>query len=105
MKANKNSRCSDLSVDVIEYMFTEWLVRQNLFSVYKANYEAFNPNHRSFSDNLRNKIRLLCRSSALGLESIISTSFPYAMTSQGYNFWVDKSNIWRRFCSKFKSNF
>ena len=103
MKANKKSRLSDLSVDVAEYMFTEWLVRQNLFSAYKANYEAFRPNHRSFRDNLRAKLRSICRSRAFGVEEIISISFPYAMTPEGYNFWVDQSNLWRRFCGKFKS--
>ena len=103
MKANKKSRLSDLSVDVVEYMFTEWLVRQGLFSAYKANYEGFHPNHRSFRDNLRTRLRYLCKSSVLGVESIISTSFPYAMTPEGYNFWVTQSNLWRHFCGKFKS--
>lgn len=105
MKANKKSRLSDLSVDVVEYMFTEWLVRQGLFSVYKANLEGFYPNHRSFRDNLRDKIRYLCRTSFLGVRNIISTSFPFAMTPEGYNFWLDRSNLWRRFCSEFKSKF
>lgn len=105
MKANKKSRISDLSVDVAEYMFTEWLVRQGLFSAYKANYESFYPNHRSFRDNLRTKLRHLCRSSVFGLESVISTSFPFAMTPEGYNFWVDQSNLWRRFCGDFQSKF
>lgn len=103
MKANKKSRLADLPVDVVEYMFTEWLVRQNLFSVYKANYEAFHPNHRSFRDNLRARLRDVCCSRVLGVGNIISTSFPFAMTSEGYDFWVDQSNLWRRFCSKFKS--
>ena len=103
MKADKKSRISDLSVDVIEYMFTEWLVRQNAFSLYKANYEAFHPNHRSFRDNLRARLRDINCSRVLGVENLISTAFPFVMTSEGYNFWVDKSNLWRRFCGKFKS--
>lgn len=105
MKANKKSRLSDLSVDVVEYMFTEWLVRQGLFSVYKANFENFYPNHRPFRDNLRTKLRHMCRSSIPCVESIISISFPFAMTPEGYNFWVDQSNLWRRFCSDFQSKF
>lgn len=105
MKANKKSRLSDLSVDVVEYMFTEWLVRQGLFSVYKANCEKFCSDHRSFRDNLRAKLRRLCRPSTIGVESVISTSFPFVMTPEGYNFWLDRSNLWRRFCSDFKSKF
>ena len=103
MKANKKSRRSDLSVDVVEYMFIEWLVRQRLFSLYEANLQGFHPNHRSFRDNLRDKLRYLCRSSVLGVGNIISTSFPFAMTPEGYNFWLKQSNLWRRFCSEFKS--
>lgn len=103
MKANKKSRNSDLYVDVVEYLFTEWLVRQNLYSAYKANYEKFHPNHRSFSDNLRAKIRDICRSRVPTVEVIIATSFPFIMTPEGYDFWVDKQNLWRRFCGKFKS--
>lgn len=105
MKANKKSRLSDLSVDVVEYMFTEWLVRQGVFSAYKANFEEFCLNHRSFRDNLRDKIRYLCRSSISDTEVLISTSFPFTMTPEGYNFWVEQSKLWQRFCSKFKSIF
>lgn len=103
MKSNKKSRLSDLSVDVVEYMFTEWLVRQGLFSAYKVNFEGFHPNHRSFRDNLRAKLRYLCHSSILSPEGLISTSFPFAMTPEGYNFWVDQSKLWQHFCRKFKS--
>lgn len=103
MKKTEKSRLSELSVDVVEYMFTEWLVRRGLFSVYKANYEKFYPNHRSFRDNLRVKFRSLCRSSIFGVENAISTSFPFAMTPEGYNFWIEQSDRWRRFCRDFKS--
>lgn len=103
MKTNKKSRLSDLSIDVVEYMFTEWLVRQGVFSAFKANFEKFHPNRRSFRDNLRDKLRCLYLSRVPTVEVIISTSFPFAMTSEGYNFWVDQSNLWQRFCAKFKS--
>lgn len=105
MKPNKKSACSNLPVDVVEYMFTEWLVRQGIFSAYKANYEKFCSNHQSFRDNLRIKIRSLCRPSVLNAESLISTSFYFVMTPEGYDFWADKSNLWRLFCRKFKSIF
>lgn len=102
MKANKKSRISGLSIDVLEYMFTEWLVRQGVYSAYKANCEAFHPNHRSFRDNLRVRLRCL---SAYGAGSLISTAFPFAMTSEGYDFWLNQSNLWRRYCSSFRSIF
>lgn len=105
MKKTKKSTLSELTVDVVEYMFTEWLVRRRIFSAYKSNYEKFYPNHRSFRDNLRVKIRSLGRSSFFSFEYLVSTSFPFAMTPEGYNFWLDQSNLWRRYCSDFKSKF
>lgn len=101
MKANKKSRLVDLSVDVIDYMFTEWLVRQGIFSAFKANYEGFSTNHRPFRDNLRDRLRFLCHTSGPG--SLISTAFPFALTREGYEFWVDKSNLWYQYCLDFRS--
>lgn len=103
MKANKKSRISDLSTDILEYMFVEWLVRQGVFSAYKANCEKFHPHHRSFFDNLRTKIRCLSRPLGYSIGNLISTSFPFAMTPEGYDFWVDQSIRWNRFCDKLKS--
>lgn len=105
MKTSKKSKISDLSVDVVEYMFVEWLVRQGLLSAYKANCEKFHPNYRSFRDNLRARLRYLRRSSYPSIESLILTSFPFSMTPEGYNFWSQQSTLWRRFCSSFKSTF
>lgn len=103
MKANRKSRLSDLSVDVAEYMFIEWLVRQGVFSAYKANYERFRTCHRTFREDLRIRIRSVCRFPRFVLEDLIATSFPFAMTPEGYNFWSDQSIRWRRFCSDFRS--
>lgn len=105
MKINKKSRSSDLTVDVVEYMFVEWLVRQGLYSSYRANYESIQPDHKSFRDNLRAKIRFLCHTSGLGIDCIISTSFLFNATPEGFNFWADRSSLWQRYCSEFKSIF
>ena len=103
MKANQKSRLSDLSVDVVEYMFIEWLVRQGIFSAYKANFEKYCTNHRSFRENLRAKIRFLTRNSILGAEYVISTSFLYHVTPEGRDFWIMQSKLWQRFCGNLKS--
>lgn len=105
MKANKKSRISDLPVDAVEYLFTEWLDRQGLFRAYKANYEKFHPNCQSFFDSLRDHLRFLCRSPFLSVGFIITTSFPFAMTPEGRDFWTDKASLWRHFCSETKSFF
>lgn len=103
MKDTKKSRLSDLFVDAVEYMFIEWLVRHGLFSAYKANYERFRTRHRTFREDLRVQIRGMRRFPRFAIEDLITTSFPFFMTSEGYDFWVSQSTLWHRFCSDFKS--
>ena len=105
MKANKNTRISDLSIDVVEYMLIEWLTRRGLLSEYKANYEELHPNCQTFRSSLRAQLRYLSSSPVLGIGSIITISFPFSKTPQGYNFWKNQSKLWQRFCSKFESIF
>jgi len=103
MKNVKKTSLPELPIDVAEYMFIEWLVRQGLFSKYKANFEKFYTYRRTFRDELRRHIRSIRRSPRFTLEDFIAISFPFVMTSEGYDFWAKQSAIWRRFCSDFKS--
>jgi len=101
MKSQKKTSLSDLYVDVAEYMFIEWLVRHDVYSAYKANCERFCTQHRTFREELRAHIRNLRRTSRFTLADIISCSFPFILTSEGYKFWSDQSALWRNFCEKF----
>lgn len=103
MKKTKKTSLSELPVDVAEYMFIEWLIRRGLFSIYKANCEKFCTCHRTFRDDLRGHIRNMRRSPRFTLDDLIAVSFPFAMTSEGYDFWVKQSFAWRHFCDDFKS--
>lgn len=105
MKKIKESRFSDLTLDVVEYLFVAWLTRQGSFSVYKANCEKFSVRRLPFQEDLRSRIRGVRRSDRYTFEDIITISFPYAMTPEGYDFWIKQSAAWRRFCNKFKSEF
>lgn len=105
MKANKKSRLSDLSIDVAEYMFIEWLVRQGILSAYEVNCEKFRTCHRSFREDLRVRIRDVFRSPRYTLKDLVVISFPFFLTSEGHSFWSDQSTRWRRFCGDFKSAF
>jgi len=105
MKENKNTKVSDLPIDVAEYMFIEWLTRQNLLFEYRANYELLHPGCQSFRGSLRFQFRYLIDSPVLGIGSIITMSFPFDRTPQGYDFWKNQSKLWQHFCSKFESIF
>ena len=56
-KGSKKFKASDLIVDVLEYAFTEWLVRQGLFVAFKANYDVVVSPYGCFRDHLRAHIR------------------------------------------------
>lgn len=105
MKKIKESSFSDITLDVVESLFTAWLTRRGLLSAYKANCERFSVRHQPFREDLRSRIRSTRRSDRYTFEDIITLSFPYAMTSEGYEFWVKQSAAWRRFCNSFKSEF
>ena len=101
-KVNKNSRISDLIIDVIEYAFIEWLIRQNVYSAFKANYKSANSFRGSFRDQLRFHIQIMLSSPDLGSRYLVSTAFPFTRTPEGFNFWDSKSEAWRRFCANFQ---
>lgn len=100
---NKDSRISDLKIDVIEYMFIEWLVRRGVFTAYKSNYEyAFSP-CRSFRDRLRDHIRRGLSGFGYNPSHLITTAFIFASTPEGVKFWNRQSSAWQRFYTEFQS--
>lgn len=103
MKVNKNSTLSALPVDIAEYMFVEWLIRQGLYSAYRRNCEKVCTSHRTFREDLRARIRRMYRVGRFCLQDIITISFSFSETPEGYDFWLTQSILWRRFCNSFKS--
>lgn len=108
-KSNKKSRIDGLEIDIIEYAFIEWLVRQSAFSAFKANYESANKlreaAHKfrgSFRDQLRLHIQVALIFPELGIGRLISSAFPFDCTSEGADFWQKQSDAWKRFCTKFR---
>lgn len=101
-KTNKKSRIDDLEIDIIEYAFTEWLVRQGVFTAFKANYESANKIRKGFRDQLRIHIQVALIFPELGLGRLVSSAFPFACTNEGADFWQKQSEAWKRFCTKFQ---
>lgn len=92
-------------VDVIEYAFTEWLVRQGISAAFKDNFDISLPLHGGFRERLRVHIRRCLRLSELTPACLISSAFVFAFTSEGTAFWVKHSDAWRRFCAGLRANF
>jgi len=104
-KSSKSVRTDDLMIDVVEYAFTEWLVRRGIFSAFKANYEhAFAP-YESFRDHLRSRIRHSLYGFGFRLTHLVSSAFLFTSTPEGPKFWCKQSAAWARFCSEFQVKF
>lgn len=99
-KSSKSVRTNELLIDVIEYTFTEWLVRRGVFSAFKANYErAFAP-YKSFRDRLRSHIRHSLHDFGFGPSGLISSAFLFSAAPEGIKFWRKQSIAWERFCDE-----
>ena len=104
-KTKKESRVDDLMIDIIEYAFIEWLVRQGAFAAFEANYRSAFSAYGSFRDRLRAHIRFALRNFSYKPNDLISSAFMFDSTPEGVSFWCDKSAAWARFCTELKTKF
>lgn len=102
-KKIKNFKEDDLFVDIVDYAFTEWLVRQRIFSTFKTNFESQNLSRGSFRSTLRYHIRHCLCGSNFGPVCLISTAFLFASSPEGSEFWRKHSVAWERFYLKLQS--
>lgn len=97
MKNPKKPAVDKLVVDVVEYAFVEWLVRRGIFTAFRANYDRIPTAQKTFRDCLRDHIQYVYRRPNLGPESLISSAFLFASAPEGYEFWLNQSDSWKRF--------
>lgn len=97
MKENKSFKVDKLLIDVVEYAFIEWLVRRKVFAAFKANYYRTPMATRPFRDCLRDHIRSVYCNPTLGPGALVSSAFLFTSTPEGYEFWLNHSEAWRRF--------
>lgn len=102
-KKTNNFKDDDLIVDILDYAFTEWLVRQRIFRAFKANCEAQSSSRGSFRSALRDHIRHCLCCSNFGPVCLISTAFLFASAPEGPEFWRKHSVAWERFYLKLQS--
>ena len=102
-KESKNFKEGDLIVDVLEYAFTEWLVRRGIFTAFKSNYTAAVSPYGGFRLALRAHIRRSLCSPDLDPSYLLSTAFLFSSAPEGADFWRNHSVAWERFYFKFQS--
>lgn len=105
MKRAKTRRSDELQLDVIEYMFVEWLRRQGVYSAFESNYKPIGQAKTSFRASLRDQIRYVVFTSGLDVDDLISSSFSFAKAPEGFVFWSEISTSWRLFCFNFQKLF
>lgn len=105
MKDTRVSTISELSIDAVDYLFVEWLCRRGVFSAYRSNCGSGKRHKDTFRAVLRYRIQNALHSAHLSVGDLISLSFKYIDTPEGYAFWSELSFAWRRFCADFQNNF
>ena len=105
MKKTEVSTIPELSIDAVDYLFVEWLRRRGVFSAFRSNCGFSKKRNNSFQTVLRCRIQNALHSSHSGIGDLISMSFLFTDTPEGYAFWTDQSFAWRRFCTNFQNNF
>jgi hypothetical protein len=100
MKKFKEPVIDELVYDVMEYAFVEWLFCRGIFTAFRTNYDRTSLTKRPFRECLREHIRHVYRTPSLGPEALISSAFLFTSTPEGYEFWVEHSDAWVRFCNR-----
>lgn len=97
--SSKSVRTNELLIDVVEYVFIEWLIR-GILAAFKANYErSFSP-YKSFRDRLRSHVRHSLCGPGFGPSHLVSSAFLFHSTPEGPKFWDRQSAAWERFCAE-----
>lgn len=88
-----------LTLDVAYYAFVGWLVRNNYYSKFMANFSC-----NADSDNSREAVRsylsMLLHSNSMTLRDAFSGAFLFLYTPEGEDFWFSVERKWSAFLDK-----
>lgn len=101
MKKQTSKLLDELTVDVLDYMFVEWLIRRSLYSRFAANLARCYFNSRSPRSIIRDRIKMILDSPAFTLSDLISGSFSFHCTPEGFRFWARVSSEWASYFKSF----
>jgi len=104
MKKTRVSTIPELPIDALYYLFVEWLRRRGVFSAFKSNCGFGNQGNNALRTVIRRRIQNALHTSHSGIGDLISLSFIFTNTPEGYAFWAELSFAWRRFYVDFQNN-
>lgn len=102
-KVRKTSRVNDLMVDVLEYAFTEWLIRRGVYFLFKANFIVSHSPVRNFRRCFRGYVWRCANNPHYDPSCLVSAAFVFFSTPEGADFWLRESAAWEHFYSKFQT--
>lgn len=105
MKSVRFETIESLPCDVVEYLFTEWLVRRRVYSKYVSNLRVDPSNDDAVREAIRSIIKRHLGPNGLGVPELIADSFIFARTPEGLSFWTRKSIEWALFVAFFVKSF
>lgn len=103
MKALKSFSPFDLRVDVLDYLFVEWLVRNRLYSRFAKNLVTSRHTTMSARDCIRFRVRAYAALPVIDYSFLMTGAFLFESTPEGREFWNNASRRWSDFCKYFFS--
>lgn len=101
MKKQTSKLLEDLTADILDYMFVEWLTRRCLYSKFVKNLAHYHPDSRSSRSTIRGLIRAIPSLPAFSASDLIWISFPFCGTPEGSRFWARVSYEWSSYLKFF----
>lgn len=93
-----------LILDVAYFAFVGWLVRNNYYSQFMANFSA-NADSDSPREAVRSHLSMVLRSNSMTLRDAISAAFLYLYTPEGEDYWYSVERKWTAFLDKLSFEF
>lgn len=101
MKKKTSKPLNELTVDVFDYMFVQWLARRSLYSRFVKNLALVYPKTKKPRSIIRNMIRETQGSPIYSFEGLVLRSFPFCCTPEGVRFWARVSSEWASYFRNF----
>ena len=102
MKENKFNSNS-LVLDVVDYLFVEWLVRNRCYLNFVANLSS--GIGRNARERIRSHLAVLLCSRVSTIRDAISTAFVFPNTPEGMAYWCSIEQDWIDFLEKLDVEF
>jgi hypothetical protein len=94
---------NSLMLDVVDYLFVEWLVRNRCYLNFVANLS--NGSGNNARERIRSHLAVLLCSRNLTIRDVFSTAFMFPYTPEGTNYWLSIEQDWIDFLEKFNVEF